>query len=124
MVAVIGASITLIGAKTMVHHNCTAGNSTNYGLEVHGSSSSTIQLVSPLTKEQVSIDNGGSGNWGATFGGADINQIKTIDAPVIASAAATAAPVGETKSQQESYRLICIAEEAMLRQSLQNNNNN
>jgi len=29
--------------------------------------SSTIQLVSPLTKEQVSIDNGGGGNWGTSI---------------------------------------------------------
>jgi hypothetical protein len=72
-----GASITLIGAKTTVHHNCTKGYSTLYGLIVFGSSSSTIQLVSPLTKEQVSLDNGGGGNWGAPYGG-DINQIKTI----------------------------------------------
>ena len=79
-----GASITLIGAKTMVHHNCTRGSSNRYGLEVSDSSSygfsSTIQLVSPLTKEQVSLDNGGGGNWGATFG-ADVNQIKTILPP-------------------------------------------
>jgi hypothetical protein len=87
-----GASITLIGAKTTVHHNCTKDESWSYGLTVWGSSSSTIQLVSPLTKEQVSIDNGGGGNWGATFDG-NINQIKTIDAPVISSV-----PVGETKS--------------------------
>ena len=72
-----GASITLIGAKTTVHHNCTTGDSHEYGLKVYGSSSSTIQLVSPLTKEQVAIDNGGGGNWGAEYGG-DINQIKTI----------------------------------------------
>ena len=70
-----GASITLIGAKTTVHHNCTIGNSWEYGLRVWGAS--TIQLVSPLTKEQVSLDNGGGGNWGAALGG-DINQIKTI----------------------------------------------
>jgi len=70
-----GASITLIGAKTTVHHNCTNGWSDEYGLKVRDSSSSTIQLVSPLTKEQVSIDNGGGGNWGAE-GGGDINQIK------------------------------------------------
>jgi hypothetical protein len=38
----------------------------------------TIQLVSPLTKEQVSLDNGGGGNWGAEDYGGDINQIKTI----------------------------------------------
>jgi hypothetical protein len=71
-----GASITLIGAKTTVHHNCTTGNSHEYGLQVYGSSSN-IQLVSPLTKEQVSLDNSGGGNWGAEEG-ADLNQIKTI----------------------------------------------
>jgi hypothetical protein len=75
-----GASITLIGAKTTVHHNCTKGDSDNSGLQVYGSSSSTIQLVSPLTKEQVSVDNGGGGNWGAEQG-AGIKQIKTTDAP-------------------------------------------
>jgi hypothetical protein len=67
----------LIGAKTTVHHNCTKGDSDEYGLQVFGFSSSTIQLVSPLMKEHVSLDNGGGGNWGAQRGG-DINQIKTI----------------------------------------------
>jgi hypothetical protein len=67
MVAFIGASITLIGAQTTVHHNCTKGDSDDYGLQVYFSSSSTIQLVSPLTKEQVSIDNGGGGNWGTSI---------------------------------------------------------
>jgi hypothetical protein len=71
-----GASITLIGAKTTVHHNCTGGSGM-YGLHVAFSSSSTIQLVSPLTKEQVSRNNSGGRNWGAAWGG-DINQIKTI----------------------------------------------
>jgi hypothetical protein len=51
------------------------------------SSSSTIQLISPLTKEQISIDNRGGDNWGSNYGG-DINQIKTIG---------TSAAVGETK---------------------------
>ena len=74
--AVDGASITLIGAKTTVHHNCTKGWRGVYGLFVYGTSS-TIQLVSPLTKEQVSKDNGGGGNWGTDSRG-DINQIKTI----------------------------------------------
>ena len=60
-----------------------------------GSSSSTIQLVSPLTKEQVSTDNGGGGNWGAEYG-ADLHQIKTIDAPAISSS--SSAQAGETKS--------------------------
>ena len=48
VVASNGASITLIGAKTTVHHNCTKGDSDDYGLKVAGSTSS-IQLVSPLT---------------------------------------------------------------------------
>jgi hypothetical protein len=87
-----GASITLIGAKTVVHHNCTNGFTAYYGLQVWGSSS-TIQLVSPLTKEQVAIDNGGGGNWGAEWGG-DINQIKTI--------AATTTAVSETKSNSSA----------------------
>jgi len=76
VVACTGGSITLIGAKTTVHHNCTSGNSWDYGLAVEGSSS-TIQLVSPLTKEQIAIDNGGGGNWGAE-GGGDTHQIKSI----------------------------------------------
>jgi len=77
-----GASITLIGANTTVHHNCWRRGEVStdeYGLKVYGSSSSTIQLVFPLTKEQVSIDNGGGDNWGAGVY-ADINQIKTIAA--------------------------------------------
>jgi hypothetical protein len=77
VVATNGASITLIGAKTTVHHNCTHGRSNHYGLAVDGSSSSTIQLVPPLTKEHVALDNGGGGNWGASSG-ANIHQIKTI----------------------------------------------
>ncbi len=78
-----GGSITLIGAKTTVHHNCTDG-SDHYGLLVGYSFSSTIQLVSPLTKEKVAIGNGGSGNWGAEEG-ADINQIKTMTEAEMAS---------------------------------------
>jgi hypothetical protein len=88
VVACNGASITLIGAKTTVHHNCTRRKSASYGLKVYASSS-TIQLVSPLTKEQVAIDNGGGGNWGAN-GGAGINQIKTIPPTFTASTASTA----------------------------------
>jgi hypothetical protein len=82
LLAYDGGSITLIGAKTTVHHNCTKGYSGDYGLKVFRSASSTIQLVSPLTKETVSVDNGGGGNWGVMM--ADINQITTI-APLNAS---------------------------------------
>jgi hypothetical protein len=89
-----GASIILIGAKTTVHHNCLNGRSDFYGLALYGPAS-TLQLVSPLTKEQVAVDNGGGGNWGAEYGG-DISQIKTIDAPAISSS--SSAQAGETKS--------------------------
>jgi hypothetical protein len=87
MSAFDGASITLIGTKTTVHHNCTRGRSDNYGLKVYNSSFSTIRLVSPLTTEQVAIDNDGGGNWGAE-GGSRLNQIKTIDVAVTVAAAA------------------------------------
>ena len=85
-----GASITLRTsvydiAQTYnnhtVHHNTPNmdnlmyGNSM-YGLKVYGSSA-TIHLVSPLTKEIVSINNNGGHNWGAEQGG-DINQIKNL----------------------------------------------
>ena len=60
--ALLGGSITLIGAKTTVHHNCTDEDS-DYGLFVWGSSS-TIQVVSPLTME-VSVNNSGGRNYGA-----------------------------------------------------------
>ena len=89
MFAFDGASITLIGAKTTVHDNCTDENSAYYGLMVDGPSS-TIQLVPPLTKETVSINNGGGGNYGAV-GGGDNNQIQTIPS-------ASPAPPGETKT--------------------------
>ena len=93
-------SITLIGAKMTVHHNCTYGRSWCYGLYVWGSSS-TIQLVSPLTKEQVAIDNGGGGNWGTDEAwGGDISQIKTIDAPVLSTSSSVAAPASETKANK------------------------
>jgi hypothetical protein len=73
-----GASITLIG-KTTVHNNCRYGNHGEYGLKVSGASS-TIQLVAPLTKEIVSVDNGGGGEWGARHG-ANIDNIKNIGTP-------------------------------------------
>jgi len=79
VVANHGASIALIGAETMVQDNSTKGEKDEYGLAVSGSSSSTIQLVYPLTKETVSLDNDGGRNWGAEDG-AVINQIKTIAA--------------------------------------------
>ena len=84
MLAYDGGSITLIGQNTAVYDNSTKGDKDQFGLRVSDSPSSTIQLVHPLTKEDVSTDNKGGGNWGADDSGAndsgdaDINQIKTI----------------------------------------------
>ena len=71
-----GGSITLMGAKTTVHHNCTSEESWNFGLFVSGASSK-IQMVHPLTKESVATDNQGGGDWGVVDGAA-INDIQTI----------------------------------------------
>ena len=99
--AIDGASITLIDPKTSVHHNCVIRKPEGeYGLYVFGGSSSTIQLVSPLTKEEVSVSNGVNEFMdfaypvGQDFGvsmGADINQIKTITEAVAEAEAASAA---------------------------------
>ena len=79
--AVDSASVTLIGPNTTVHDNCTQEiNDGSHGLLVNGAPSSTIQLVSPLTKEGVSANNNGGRNWGAGNKG-DINEIKTISPP-------------------------------------------
>jgi hypothetical protein len=97
-----GASITLIGTKTAVHDNCTKGKHNDYGLIVAGAFS-IIQLVSPLTKEQVSTHNGGgscSFNWGVGwYGTTYVNQIKTI---ADMSSPASVVASGETKTTNTS----------------------
>jgi hypothetical protein len=55
--------ITMNGSGTSIQKNVTGGDSDLYGLNTEDSSSS-IHLVSPLTKESVSINNGGGGNYG------------------------------------------------------------
>jgi len=67
------ATITLSGQGTTIQGNGTKGRSGDYGLDAF-SSSSTIHLVHPLTKEQISTHNGGGGNWGG-YGGRNIKQI-------------------------------------------------
>ena len=54
--------ITMNGSGTSIHNNVTGGRECDYGLVAY--SSSSIHLVSPLTKESVSINNGGGGNCG------------------------------------------------------------
>ena len=45
------------GTVTTIHHNCTGGDEWAYGLETDSSSSNTIFLVSPLSKESISVAN-------------------------------------------------------------------
>ena len=63
--------ITMNGSGTSIHNNVTGGDSDYYGLYTY--SSASIHLVSPLTKESVSINNGGGGNYGGV-----VTCIKTI----------------------------------------------
>jgi len=70
--ASINATITLSGQGTTIQRNGTNGDSASYGLFTFYSSS-TIHLVLPLTKEQISTNNGGGGNWGGR--GGTIEQI-------------------------------------------------
>jgi hypothetical protein len=57
------ATITLSGHGTSIQGNGKKGDSNDYGLNAFDSSSS-IHLVPPLTKEQISTDNCGGRNWG------------------------------------------------------------
>ena len=112
MIAWNGGSITLIGTKTKVHHNCTDGDSDEYGLLVNGfdhlqPNLSTIQLVSPLTKEQVSFANYGGGNWGAENSG-DINKIKTIFERM--PEAEVQLPVNGVRSLNEAVKMVDMEE--------------
>ena len=65
------ATITLSGHGTSIQGNGTKGDSNYYGLKAYYSSSFN-HLVPPLTKQQISKENGGGGNWG---GDGTIKQI-------------------------------------------------
>jgi serine/threonine protein kinase len=62
--------ITMNGDGTSIHNNVTGGYCGYYGLNTGNNSkwsrSGSIHLVSPLTKESVSINNGGGGNYGGS----------------------------------------------------------
>jgi len=58
-----GGLMTIEGNGTTIHHNCTNGDSDDYGLHTDDSSSS-IHLASSLTIETISKNNGGGGNHG------------------------------------------------------------
>ena len=67
---VFGGIVTISGGATRVHHNCRRGRCGDYGLETN--MRSCIYLEAPLSKERISIQNWGRGN----FGGKGV--IKTI----------------------------------------------
>jgi parallel beta-helix repeat protein len=69
-VIVQGGRMVIDGSATTIHHNVTSGVSNCYGLDAEDSSSS-IHLKS-LTKESISTNNGGGGNYGGD------GTIKTI----------------------------------------------
>ena len=58
----VHSTITLSGQGTTIQGNGTKGKSSYYGLQAYYSS--TIHLVHPLTKEEISTNNGGGRNWG------------------------------------------------------------
>jgi len=71
-----GGLMTIDGTDTTIHHNCTRGSSGDFGLSTFLSSSS-IHLVSPLTKEMISTNNRGGRNYGS-FGGGTIQTITNL----------------------------------------------
>ena len=80
-VLVLGGLITMNGSGTSIHNNVTGRGSyysNMYGLKAI--SFSSIHLVAPLTKESVSINNGGGGNYGGP------GTIKSIRPPTLKTA--------------------------------------
>ena len=67
-----GGLMTIDGNATTIHHNCTNGDSWNYGLDTNDSSS--IHLASSLTIETISKNNGGGGNYGGRGTIKQLNQ--------------------------------------------------
>ena len=65
--------VTLQGESTLVDGNCTDQFADSFGLRAIGEFAS-IRLVAPLTRERVSVNNGGGGNWCGTTGGGSIEE--------------------------------------------------
>ena len=74
------ALIELEGSQTKVDGNVTSGGSDYYGLTTW-QTSSIIHLLFPLTKESVSTNNGGGGNYGCQIGtvGGTIIQVNSFE---------------------------------------------
>jgi hypothetical protein len=72
------ALIQLEGDQTKVDGNCTDGHSSSYGLKAC-TTSSTIHLLFPLTKESVSTNNHGGRNYACWGGTIERGTIKTVN---------------------------------------------
>ena len=72
------ATITLSGQGTTIQRNVKYGYSNSYGLDAW-SSTSSIHLVHPLTKEQISTNNGSYANAGIPFCGGNWGGSGTIE---------------------------------------------
>jgi hypothetical protein len=72
----VGGCITIDGSATTIHHNVTGGDTWHHGLST-GSREASIHLKS-LTKESISTNNGGGGNYGGQGG-----TIKTINGNIV-----------------------------------------
>ena len=57
-----GGTVKLSGENTRIEGNVTSGKSCHYGLHANDTASK-IQIVTPLRKDTISINNGGGGNW-------------------------------------------------------------
>jgi hypothetical protein len=72
----VNALIELEGDQTKVDGNVTSGHSNDYGMQTDDTSS-IIHLLFPLTKESVSINNHGGGNYNSKKG--TIETVKSFD---------------------------------------------
>ena len=63
VIANSNGTVKLSGETTRIEGNVTSGDSDLYGLHT-SASSSKIQIVTPLTKDTISINNVGGRNWG------------------------------------------------------------
>jgi hypothetical protein len=74
----VNAVIELEGSQTKVHGTVTSEDGDEYGLKTWDTSS-IIHLLSPLTKEGVSTNNIGGGNYGTSRYGTGDGTIETVD---------------------------------------------
>ena len=87
------STIEIEGEESRINNNCTDGDSDDYGLKA-ASSDSIIHLLSPLTKEDVSTNNSGGGNYGGHGTIETVNSFEQKEEEVIINA-------GETKTSAE-----------------------